>query len=265
MSRSPALCLRCAQYRSTHPSECLSSGLPTPNSAMAVLGLLLSLLGLVLAQEGAITNLRTEYMHELQGLDVLSPHFSWQHAESSQRSLPSTVQDHYQVTIVDRDGSCIYNSTRIASAALIHPVPLPLPLLSNHRYTWTVTVWSAKQHTAASSWFRTGLLRQGDWQGSWIQGGTLARTSFNLSTARHGSTTTAIAFVSACQYYELYINGQRIGVRWMHACMLPCFWHPSSCCHSRVCWTLAPPPSQATAPMPPWNLIPTFFSPGPTP
>ncbi len=93
-------------------------------------------------------------------------------------------------------------------------------------YTWTATVESATGSTSnASASFTTGLLATSDWGAAeWIDAGVctqsadltttgncsggLLRTEFTVAASGLGRVSL---FVSACQYYELYVDGQRVG------------------------------------------------------
>ena len=64
---------------------------------------------------------------------------------------------------------------------------------------------------AAPANFTTGLLSPSDWgNASWIVGGSLLRTEFEVPPTPLGVERVSL-FVSACQYYRLYLDGQRVG------------------------------------------------------
>ena len=52
-----------------------------------------------------------------------------------------------------------------------------------------------------------GLLARSDWQGKWIGGESLLRKGFKLP----GRVVRARVYVTALGYYELHINGKKIG------------------------------------------------------
>jgi alpha-L-rhamnosidase len=69
---------------------------------------------------------------------------------------------------------------------------------------------------AARANFSTGLLAQSDWGAAqWIIGGALFRHAFEIADTdainSAGAITRVSLFVSACQYYVLYLDGIRIG------------------------------------------------------
>jgi alpha-L-rhamnosidase len=86
-----------------------------------------------------------------------------------------------------------------------------IDLRSDRTYVWSVRTKNAAGIT--TPWattpgrFTTGILAQEEWQAKWIRGGTQMRKDFKVA----GSVARASIFVSACQYYELYVDGKRIG------------------------------------------------------
>lgn len=167
----------------------------------------------------APTFLQLEYLPSpVLGLDNLSPHFSWTPPSSSIRLSPSDVQVAARVIVSNYpEGSTIWDSGSVQLSSPVLVPSSPLPLLSDTRYQWTVSilngqgVWSPP---SVSARFNTGLLTPSAWdEASWIGGwrsGTLLRKEFTVAA---GSPSFISIFVSACQYYLLYIDGNRIGER----------------------------------------------------
>lgn len=168
----------------------------------------------------APSNLLLEFMPSpVLGLDNLSPHFSWTPPASIARLPPAAVQSAARVVVSTYPaGVTVWDSGVVNTTAPLLVPAAPLPLLADTRYQWTVTTadgtgtWSP---ASSSARFNTGLLQPADWSGAgWIGGwraGTLLRKDFTVlagAAADHVSV-----FVSACQYYLLYIDGVRIGVR----------------------------------------------------
>ena len=169
----------------------------------------------------APANLLLEFMSSpVLGLDNLSPHFAWTPPASAARLPPGAVQTSARVVVGTYPaGTPVWDSGVVNGSAPLLVPAMPLPLVSDARYQWTVSTadgtgaWSP--HSAPAR-FNTGLLSSpGDWSGAgWIGGwraGTLLRRDFNVVAGAPAAHVSI--FVSACQYYLLYIDGVRVGVR----------------------------------------------------
>ena len=152
------------------------------------------------------------------GLDNLAPHFAWTPPAFAGRLLPSAVQSAARVVVTAfPSGAAVWDSGVVNSSVPLLVPASPLPLASDTRYQWTVStadgagVWSPPSPPAR---FNTGLLVPADWSGAgWIGGwrpGTLLRKDFMVVA---GAAGFASVFVSACQYYLLFIDGVRVGSR----------------------------------------------------
>lgn len=173
----------------------------------------------------SLRDLRMAFLESpVLGMDKLTPHFSW--------SLDSGVQSAYQVDIcaTSRLASCtqIWSSGKILNSNPMHVTTLPLPLSSDKEYMWTINVWDKDfSSTNSSGTFITGLLNSSDWgDAEWIDAGactessdltTVGNCSGGLLRTEFDVNSTALSlgrvslFLSACQYYELYIDGNRVG------------------------------------------------------
>ena len=167
----------------------------------------------------APTNLLLEFMPApVLGLDNLMPHFSWTPPASLARLPPAAMQSAARIVILNASGGTIWDSGVVSTTAPLMLPSVPLPLQSDRQYTWTVLTadgnsqWSV---ASAPARFHTGLLAPEDWNGaSWVGGrraGTLLRKDFTV--VEGAPLAHASVFVSACQYYLLYLDGVRIGAR----------------------------------------------------
>jgi alpha-L-rhamnosidase len=165
----------------------------------------------------SITNLRTEYLKKPWGVDVEQPRFTWK-MQSSKRGAR---QKAYQVLVASSPKLLtakkvnIWNSGKTTSAKSSNIVYDGKPLKSNQTYFWKVHAWSQKN---VDSWsktgtFHTGLFKQSDWKGSWIStrdtniSAPLLRKGFSLKKR----VKQATAFVTGIGYYELFLNGKKVG------------------------------------------------------
>lgn len=155
-----------------------------------------------------------EYCVDPVGLQVSRPRFSWKltHPERGR------MQSAYQILVASsednlaKDFGDMWDSGKVDSNQSVNVEYAGKPLESGKIYYWKVRWWDDKGQ--ASSWSRTakfemGLLKPEDWRAKWIGGGNLLRKEFILD----GKVKRARAYVSGLGYYELKINGCRIGDR----------------------------------------------------
>ncbi len=161
-----------------------------------------------LAQQ-APSGLKTEYLENPLGIDVAQPRFSWalEHTERGQKQTAFQVQ--VSLTPEVKTGE-VWDSGQVASADSVLVPFGGKPLVSGQRYYWKVRYWDAAKRPSPFSqtaWFETGLLVKEDWKGKWIGGANQLRKEFVLK----GAPLRARAYVSGLGYYELRINGQKVG------------------------------------------------------
>jgi alpha-L-rhamnosidase len=155
------------------------------------------------------TNLRCEYLENPVGIDVEKPRFSWM-LEHSRRGQNQTA---YQI-IVSSDPLAetpdIWDSNKVESDQSLHVVFGGQPLESDRTYYWKVKYWDNQDNPSAFSQvarFDTGLFREEDWEGEWIGGKNQLRKEFEIL----GPIKRARVYVSGLGYYELRINGKKVG------------------------------------------------------
>ena len=167
-----------------------------------------------------VTDLRLEHMTDPAVVDVPQPRFSWVNnaAKDSERGQQQTA---YRIGVassrdnLDHNRFDVWDSGRQQSSES-SLVPYGGPALQSGRdYYWKVCTWDRKGKV--SRWSQTahwgmGLLAPSDWKAKWIaspqkQGAPLLRRQFQL----HGKVRQAKAYITAGGYFEMYVNGQRIG------------------------------------------------------
>ncbi len=180
----------------------------------------------------APASLLCEYTSNPLGIDVSSPRFSWvlDHSERGQ------LQSAYQVLVassrgnLEGDNGDKWDSGKTASGESINVLYEGSSLESGKTYSWKVRVWDKDKKM--SPWskvatFEMGLLNSDDWEGEWIEGkshgestssdpfqgtkkipyGYLLRKEFSVDK----DIARARVYVSGLGYYELYINGDKVG------------------------------------------------------
>ena len=156
--------------------------------------------------------LRTEYLFEPIGIDILSPRLSW-------NCEGGTKQTAYQI-IAKINGKTVWNSGKVESSVMTH-IPYGGPELhSRERVYWSVKLWD--EHGAGGeishSFFEMGLLNTSDWKAKWITGNYKVRKSerypvdcFRKNLSVTGEVKSARLYITACGLYEAKVDGRRIG------------------------------------------------------
>ena len=167
-----------------------------------------------------VSALTCEYLHNPVGIDTARPRLSWQLVTAR----PDTLQRAWQVQ-VHEGGNLLWDSGKVNSEqSTLVPYGGP-PLRSRQRCDWRVRVWAGSSELSpwsrAASW-ETGLLRADDWQADWIdpegdvdpqafKPAPTLRREFELTAALR----SARLYATAHGLYELWLNGKRVGDRWM--------------------------------------------------
>ncbi len=184
--------------------------------------------GLVSQAELRVSGLRCEYRTEPLGLDTPQPRLSWQ-LESRERGQ---VQTAYQVIVaaapedLTERRADLWDSGKVVSNQSFHVAYAGKPLHSGQRVYWKVRAWDKEGRVSAwsrpASW-EMALLTATDWQAQWI---TRARPGPVSEEAMFGDHPAPLyrkefglqkkirrarAYVSGLGYYELFINGKRVG------------------------------------------------------
>jgi len=174
------------------------------------------------------TNLRCEYATRPLGIDVRQPRLSWQLVGERR----GEAQTAYQVQAAGNEEDLtagradLWDSGKVASRESLHVVYAGKPLRSGMRVYWRVRVWDRDGRESAWSrpeWWEMGLLQAGDWRGAWITRDepTAADDAklfedhpaplFRKEFAVGKPVRRARAYVSGLGYYELRLNGERVG------------------------------------------------------
>src|ERR1700728_645351 len=193
-----------------------------------VCAVLVGILSSGLSARGAsfeVTDLRCEYLRDPLGLDVRMPRLSWI-IHSDRRD---TWQAAYRILVasssqfLDANEGDLWDSGKIDSDQSIQLEYSGKQLTSRQSCCWKVQVWdNANRKTswsAPASW-TMGLLSPEDWKATWIgptpsryekpdvaSAAPILRKTFNLSAP----VKRATVYVCGLGYYELYLNGAKIG------------------------------------------------------
>lgn len=182
----------------------------------------------------APVQLRCEYVRNPLGIDRPKPRLSW----VLEHSAPNQYQRAYQIIVADdkaliaKEEGNIWDSGKVECSRSTGIVYAGKELESCRRYYWRVRWWDKDDQVSPYSCinvFETGFLKDEEWTASWIANGddasadamTVDNSEYNL---RPGSLfrkefsldkeiAYARAYISGLGYYELRINGRKIGDR----------------------------------------------------
>ena len=166
-----------------------------------------------------VCTLRCEDLDDPLGIDAARPRLSWIVAsdhrgqrQTAYQILVASTRDRLQANLAD-----LWDSGKAASDATIQIAYGGSPLASRQACFWKVRVWDNDGRIAESKTARweMGLVQPGDWQARWIGRTTdthvtiapLLRREFTLD----GTVRQARAYICGLGYFELTVNGQRVG------------------------------------------------------
>ncbi len=161
--------------------------------------------------------LKCEYAGNPLGIHVPQPRFSWL-LEADRRGQ---MQSAYQILVSASERAMAsgqgdkWDSGKVGSERSVNVAYAGENLSSGETCCWKVRAWDADDRPgpwSESATFSMGLLEAGDWMGKWIAApeeisAPLLRKEFTL----HEKVRTAKVYISGLGYYELHINGERVG------------------------------------------------------
>ncbi len=183
------------------------------------------------------TQLTCEYLSDPPVVDVQKPRLAWINVVSEGER--GQVQTAWQVRVASSeaklDNPDLWDSKKVRSSQSVQVEYGGVRLGSREECWWQVRVWD--RDGEASAWsqpsrWRMGLLESSDWKATWIgapwqgeealpkpRGGPdarpavlpppapLLRREFSIDK----EVTRAVAFVTGLGYFELYMNGEKVG------------------------------------------------------
>ena len=156
--------------------------------------------------------LRTEYLVNPIGIDIVAPRLYW-NAEGG------TKQTAYQI-IAKSGGKIIWNTGKVASSRMTHILYEGQPLHSREKVYWSVKLWdeNGEGGEISTGSFEMGLLENTDWEAKWITGNYKVKKSERYPVdcfRKHISITrevkSARLYITACGLYEARLDGEKIG------------------------------------------------------
>ena len=183
--------------------------------------LLTAILPLLANAQLRVTGLTVEHMVNPAVVDARQPRLSWINEPRDER-VKGERQTAYRIVVASTEERLrrgrydLWDSGRVPSDCSVLVPYGGRTLASGQDCYWKVQTWNARGKR--SKWspvghWGMGLLKESDWQARWItspqpsQGAPLLRKAFTLRR----KVLRAKAFVTAGGFFELYINGKRVG------------------------------------------------------
>jgi alpha-L-rhamnosidase len=180
-----------------------------------------------------------EYQEDPLGIDNPAPRLTWMMGNT----IPGGFQTAYQVMVSDspeelgKNMGSIWDSGKIFSGRSTQVEYQGHTLETGKRYYWKVRIWDQADQPSAFSemaWWEMGLLEPEAWSSEWIsaprvfdwakkdqQRKDLSRNAppemgeraplFRKVISTGDSILKARLYISGLGYYEMYLNGQKVG------------------------------------------------------
>jgi len=171
-----------------------------------------------------VDELKCNYLVNPLGVETPQPRLSWvlKSDERGQRQTAFRVLVASSREVLDRKNGDLWDSGKVLSAQSIHVVYDGKPLMSRQGCHWMVQVWDKDDKVCPWSqpaYWEMGLLNPSDWHAQWISSSRIGVEASNPPPAPMFRRTfllkkqidSARAYVCGLGYYELYINGHKIG------------------------------------------------------
>ena len=185
-----------------------------------LLPLLLLFLPVGMRAQLCVGSLRVEHCVNPSVVDVPQPRLSWVNEPKNER-VQGQRQTAYRIVVASSEEKLrkgdydLWDSGQVPSDVSVLVPYGGRELTSGQDCYWKVQTWDVKGKR--SKWSEVahwgmGLMKPEEWRAKWItarqaQGAPLFRKAFTLTR----KVQKAKAFVTAGGYFELYVNGQRVG------------------------------------------------------
>ena len=187
------------------------------------------------------SNLRCENQDNPIGIDALQPRLSWWMLSPvrGQRQTAYCVLVASSEALLHRGKGDLWESGKVLSDQSAQVLYAGKPLSSGMQCYWKIRVWDRDNQPtpwSQTAFWTMGLLHENDWKGSWIgaRPGTPSGHRYPFRDGKRNEVGTidtadgpavllrrqvildkkpvrATVYICGLGYYELYINGQRVG------------------------------------------------------
>jgi len=174
-------------------------------------------------QKVVVSNLKCEFQSEPIGLDTPKPRFAW-NFETTEKGF---TQKYYQILVATSPELLLKGKADIWTSEKIENTGSSAEykgksLVSHSKYYWNVVVWNDKNQQclpSAVASFETAKMNFSDWSAQWIsdqhnkdfEPSPLFRKTFSFGK----EVKSARAYICGLGYYELFLNGKRVGKNYL--------------------------------------------------
>jgi len=163
-----------------------------------------------------LSDLKCDYRENPLGIDNETPKLSWLlHAEErDQKQTAYHILVASSLENLDNNTGDVWDSHKVKSEQSVQIPYNGIKLESGKRYYWKVQVWdkrNKKSNWSKPAYWEMGLLRKEDWKASWIAYESTTAPFFRKEFDINGSLKDARVYISGLGFYELSINGSKIG------------------------------------------------------
>jgi len=172
-----------------------------------------------------ITNLKCEYLSDPIAIESQYPTLSWQLTSftRAKRQKAYHILVASSLSLLKKNLGDYWNSGVVYSSNCTQVIYRGKPLRSRNKVYWKVVVWDEKNVQSGWSNFASwsmGLLNAADWKAKWIgsfsdqfpdSAITYPAPFFRKEFTVKKKIRQAIVYVSGLGFYELFLNGKRVG------------------------------------------------------
>ena len=156
--------------------------------------------------------LRTEYLKNPLGIDIVEPRLFWNAADG-------ITQTAYQVICRDENGNLLWDTGKVNSSSMRTKYE-GKALQSRVKVKWQVRLWDEKGEPGdvSEAFFEIGLLDKTDWEAKWITGNYTVNKKerypvdcFKKELSVSKKVKKARLYITACGLYEAKLDDRKIG------------------------------------------------------
>ena len=186
------------------------------------LGLITATRGLGQKSSVTVTALSCEHKTDPVGIDTPAPRLSWKLQTTTRNQKQTAYQIKVATSATFDKKSLVWDSNKKTAATSVLLPYEGTTLRSGTRYFWQVKIWDGQgveSAWSAVSFWEMSLLTASDWKAKWIEPAlqqiakeedspaSMLRKSFVIKS----KITSARAYVTSHGFYELHLNGQKVG------------------------------------------------------
>ncbi|MRG44785.1 Bacterial alpha-L-rhamnosidase [Chitinophaga sp. SYP-B3965] len=175
--------------------------------------------------EVKVEKLSCEYLSNPIAIENIQPKLSWQLVSEykAKKQTAYRIMAASSISLLQQNKADYWDSDKVNSDNSDQVVYHGKPLTSRKKLYWKVMVWDEDNSPSAwsgvASW-SMGLLHPSDWQGKWIgamedlypdSAITYPAPFFRKEFTVDKKIKQAVVYVSGLGFYELFLNGKKIG------------------------------------------------------